>query len=135
MKSGCSRAVGRAEKPMNTGKRNGRHEETRTPDLYRVNFEVTPLKPFSSLAFPVSPSPKMHLRQCSFGDELVTSSLIFPSGMRLADSLEPALTCVEMRESLFQVLADKMSQNNGKRANCKKRFRLRSTASPLYRPV
>ena len=38
MKSIGSRAVGRAEKPMNTGKRNGRHEETRTPDLYRVNL-------------------------------------------------------------------------------------------------
>jgi len=25
-----------AEKPMNTGEINGRHEETRTPDLYRV---------------------------------------------------------------------------------------------------
>jgi hypothetical protein len=37
---------------------NGRHEETRTPDLYRVNFEVTPLKPFSSLAFPILPTPK-----------------------------------------------------------------------------
>jgi len=38
MKSCCSRAVGRAEKPMNTGKKYGRHEETRTPDLYRVNL-------------------------------------------------------------------------------------------------
>jgi len=33
--------------------RNGRHEGTRTPDLYRVNFEVTYLKPFACLAFPV----------------------------------------------------------------------------------
>jgi hypothetical protein len=41
MKSNCSRAVGRAEKPMNTGKRNGRHEETRTPDLYRVKAIFT----------------------------------------------------------------------------------------------
>ena len=32
--------------------RNGRHEETRTPDLYRVNFEVNNLKPFPYLAFP-----------------------------------------------------------------------------------
>ena len=29
-----------------------RHEETRTPDLYRVNFEVYNLKPFPCLAFP-----------------------------------------------------------------------------------
>jgi hypothetical protein len=27
-------------------------------DRYRVNFEVTPLKPFSSLAFPVFLGPK-----------------------------------------------------------------------------
>jgi len=40
MKSGYSRAVGMAEKPMNTGKRNGRHEETRTPDLYRVKVAL-----------------------------------------------------------------------------------------------
>jgi hypothetical protein len=26
---------------------NGRHEETRTPDLYRVNSEVNNLKPFA----------------------------------------------------------------------------------------
>jgi len=30
-----------------------RHEETRTPDLYRVNFEVLHLKPFACLAFPL----------------------------------------------------------------------------------
>jgi hypothetical protein len=40
MKSGFSRAVGGAEKPMNTGERNGRHEETRTPDLYRVKVAL-----------------------------------------------------------------------------------------------
>ena len=33
--------------------RNGRHVGTRTPDLYRVNFEVLNLEPFSSLAFPI----------------------------------------------------------------------------------
>jgi hypothetical protein len=31
-----------------------RHEETRTPGLYRINFEVSHIKLFSSLAFPVS---------------------------------------------------------------------------------
>jgi hypothetical protein len=40
MKSICSRAVGRDEKPMNTGKIDGRHEETRTPDLYRVKVAL-----------------------------------------------------------------------------------------------
>jgi hypothetical protein len=32
--------------------RNGRHEGTRTPDLYRVNFDLNNLKPFACLAFP-----------------------------------------------------------------------------------
>ena len=38
--------------PAQIIEKNGRHEETRTPDLYRVNFDLTPLKLFSSLAFP-----------------------------------------------------------------------------------
>ena len=54
----------------------GRHEETRTPDLYRVNFEVLNLKPFSSLAFPILPKAQTPLKQPSFGDELVTSSRV-----------------------------------------------------------
>ena len=53
-----------------------RHEETRTPDLYRVNFEVLNLKPFSSLAFPILPKAQTPLKQPSFGDELVTSSRV-----------------------------------------------------------
>src|SRR6267154_1017634 len=53
--------------------RYGRHDWTRTSDLYRVNFEVTPLKPFSSLAFPLFEATEMPLKQPSFGDELVTS--------------------------------------------------------------
>jgi hypothetical protein len=36
MKSGSSRAVRRAEKPMNTEEKYGRHDWTRTSDLYRV---------------------------------------------------------------------------------------------------
>jgi hypothetical protein len=44
-------------------------------DLYRVNFEMTPLKPFSSLAFPVFQTAKIPLKRPSFGDELVTSFL------------------------------------------------------------
>jgi hypothetical protein len=44
-------------------------------NFYRVNFEVQPLKPFSSLAFPIFPRVEIPLKQPSFGDELVTSSL------------------------------------------------------------
>src|ERR1700676_3710867 len=39
---------------------------------YRVNFEVSHLKPFSSLAFPVLRRIEIPLKQLSFGDELVT---------------------------------------------------------------
>jgi hypothetical protein len=53
--------------------RDGRHVGTRTPDLYRVNFVVQTLKPFSFLAFPFSASAKRNKKQPSFGDELVTS--------------------------------------------------------------
>jgi hypothetical protein len=53
----------------------GRHEETRTPDLYRVNFKVSHLKSFSSLAFPIFQDRKYLPKSPSFGDELVTSSL------------------------------------------------------------
>ena len=37
---------------INTGENDGRHEETRTPDLYRVNLEVVPVQPSFHLAFP-----------------------------------------------------------------------------------
>jgi hypothetical protein len=40
----------------------------------RVNFEVTPLKPFSSLAFPILPKAQTPLKQPGFGDELVTGA-------------------------------------------------------------
>jgi hypothetical protein len=58
-----------------TGKRpeNGRHEETRTPDLYRVNFEVTNLKPFPYLAFPQMIGSKMGPKQAGFDGELMAS--------------------------------------------------------------
>jgi hypothetical protein len=52
---------------------NGRHEETRTPDLYRVNSEVTTLKPFPYLAFPHSKGPKIALKLPSFDGELMAS--------------------------------------------------------------
>ena len=60
--------------------RNGRHEETRTPDLYRVNFEVNNLKPFARLAFPFLLLHKNALKRPSFGDELVTSFRVVPKG-------------------------------------------------------
>ena len=50
-----------------------RHEETRTPDLYRVNSEVNNLKSFACLAFPHNTYLKTGQKQHSFGDELVTS--------------------------------------------------------------
>jgi hypothetical protein len=53
--------------------KNGRHEETRTPDHYRVNYEVSHLKPFSSLAFPFFGKTKIPLKRRGFGDDLVTS--------------------------------------------------------------
>ena len=56
--------------------RNGRHEETRTPDLYRVNSEVNNLKPFACLAFPRNTYLKTPQNQHIFGDELVTSFFI-----------------------------------------------------------
>src|SRR5271166_1785297 len=54
-------------------KRNGRHEETRTPDLYRVNFEVNHLKPFPHLAFPLLPCCKIARKRPSFDGELMAS--------------------------------------------------------------
>ena len=60
--------------------RYGRHEETRTPDLYRVNSEVNNLKPFACLAFPHRTHVKTARKQPSFGDGLVTSfSMCLPS--------------------------------------------------------
>jgi len=47
-------------------------------DLYRVNFEVNNLKPFACLAFPHTTYVKTLRKQPIFGDELVTSSLLFP---------------------------------------------------------
>ena len=40
------------ERALEMIRKNGRHEETRTPDLYRVKKEVTNLKPFACFAFP-----------------------------------------------------------------------------------
>jgi len=52
---------------------NGRHVGTRTPDLYRVNFEVNNLKPFRYLAFPQMIGSKMGPKQASFDGELMAS--------------------------------------------------------------
>jgi len=40
----------------------GRHVGTRTPDLYRVNFEVTNLKTFAHLRFPQKQAPEANLK-------------------------------------------------------------------------
>src|ERR1700686_2138219 len=65
-------------------KRNGRHEETRTPDLYRVNSEVNNLKSFACLAFPQTTYLKTPAKQSIFGDELVTSFSVPVGGRRWA---------------------------------------------------
>src|SRR5271169_938582 len=64
------------DSPYPYGK-NGRHEETRTPDLYRVNFEVNNLKPFPHLAFPHSSYPKIGLEIPSFDGELMASYVLW----------------------------------------------------------
>jgi len=53
--------------------RNGRHEETRTPDLYRVKNEVINLKPFACFAFPNFTRLQNPRKLLVFGDEFVTS--------------------------------------------------------------
>ena len=49
----------------------GRHVGTRTPDLYRVNFEVNDLKPFPHLAFPHCLTLQNAPKQLSFDGELM----------------------------------------------------------------
>ena len=56
-----------------------RRGSTRTPDLYRVNFEVNNLKPFACLAFPQTTYLKTPPKRPIFGDELVTSFCRSPS--------------------------------------------------------
>jgi len=53
--------------------KNGRHVGTRTPDLYRVNFEVNSVKPFSHLAFPHLPAAQSSPKRPSFDGELMAS--------------------------------------------------------------
>ena len=66
-RAGCREPLSRFNKI------NGRHEETRTPDLYRVNFEVNNLKPFPYLAFPHLVGPKIPQKRPSFDGELMAS--------------------------------------------------------------
>src|SRR6266705_5653538 len=47
-----------------------------------VNYAVQTLKPFSFLAFSLSASPKIRLETPSFGDELVTSFHVPPTGAK-----------------------------------------------------
>jgi len=56
--------------------KNGRHVGTRTPDLYRVNFEVRTAKPFPHLAFPHLLASEKAPKQPSFDGELMASSLM-----------------------------------------------------------
>src|SRR5438046_2884145 len=63
-------------------KQDGRHVGTRTPDLYRVNFEVANLKPFPHLAFPQSKGPKTTCKLPSFDGELMASFIAPQPGFR-----------------------------------------------------
>ena len=54
--------------------RNGRHVGTRTPDLYRVNFEVNTLKTFPHLAFPHFATSENSSKHPGFDGELMASS-------------------------------------------------------------
>ena len=54
---------------------NGRHVGTRTPDLYRVNFEVNNPKPFPYLAFPLSIDLETARKWPSLDGELMASFL------------------------------------------------------------
>ncbi len=67
-----------AQRSQRKDLRIGRHEETRTPDLYRVNFEVTHLKPFPYLAFPHSRYCKEGPKTPSFDGELMAGFASVP---------------------------------------------------------
>ncbi len=60
-------------RPSGFNEIDGRHDWTRTSDLYRVNFEVDDLKPFPHLAFPHSKGPKTPSKLPSFDGELMAS--------------------------------------------------------------
>jgi hypothetical protein len=70
--------------------RYGRHVGTRTPDLYRVNFEVNNLKPFPHLAFPHFLAPENTPKQPSFDGELMAS---LPSSRPLNSGTSALLSC------------------------------------------
>jgi hypothetical protein len=61
------------------------HVGTRTPDRYRVNFEVNNLKPFPYLAFPHLRSLKTPAKGSSFDGELMASGLSFPTSLAVQD--------------------------------------------------
>ena len=66
----------------------GRHVGTRTPDLYRVKFEVNVSKPFPHLAFPQFKDLKTTRKKPSFDGELMASSWAVPD-----PSPESVVTC------------------------------------------
>jgi hypothetical protein len=65
----------------------GLHVGTRTPDLYRVNFEVSNLKPFPYLAFPHFTDPKIARKWPSFDDELLAGMPGFVSNRKSLDDV------------------------------------------------
>src|SRR6266852_1480381 len=78
---------------------NGRHEETRTPDLYRVNFEVTNPKPFPYLAFPHSIDLETAQKWSSFDGELM-ASFCRPCLPALCGKISPACCHRRSKSSL-----------------------------------
>src|SRR6266851_438719 len=65
--------------PSSINRMDGRHVGTRTPDLYRVNFEVNNLKPFPHLAFPHSATPENSSKKLGFDGELMASPCLAPA--------------------------------------------------------
>src|SRR5882724_9110852 len=65
----------------------GRHVGTRTPDLYRVNFEVRNLKLFTYLAFPHFLAQENAQKQPSFDGDLMASSRGYVIFLEIAEGL------------------------------------------------
>src|SRR6476660_9514435 len=86
MVTSWNNAQGNCRRPLSRfNKINGRHDWTRTSDLYRVNFEVSNPKPFPYLAFPRSKTQRTPSEISSFDGELMASSrLLRPLGLGMA---------------------------------------------------
>jgi IS1 family transposase len=79
-------------------KKYGRHEETRTPDLYRVKNEVSNLKPFGCRCFPHTNTLQNTYFLPSFVDELLTS---FPFALFLEKRLFSTKTIIPIFGSVL----------------------------------